>query len=248
MKMMRAAWVFSALLLGGCATSTAVDSNKVSDADAANYNLQLGASYLKQGNLAVAKDKLERARKQNPRDATVHTMLAVLYEQLNEPRKADTEYRDALRLAPESPDVQNSYAVYLCRNQRVDEGVKYFGRAAANRLYRTPWAAYTNAGVCLRAAKRDDDAQRQFALALASNPQYDEAVFQMGTLEFDQQRLIDARTRVDAWLLQNASTPDLLLLGWRVADAQQDGVAKARFATALRRDYPDSVQARSLTP
>jgi len=42
--------------------------------------------------------------------------------------------------------VVNNYAVYLCQNGRTDEGVRRFEEAAHNALYRTPEAAYTNAG------------------------------------------------------------------------------------------------------
>lgn len=235
------------LPLVACST-TQVDAPAVSETDAASYNLALGAGYLKQNNLAVAKEKLERARKQNPRDANIRAMLALLYERLDDKKKAEKEYREALRLAPDNPDVQNSYAIYLCRIDRVSEGVAYFERAAANRLYRTPWAAYTNAGVCLHNAKRNDEAQQRFTQALAINPLYSEAVYQMGELELEGQQLIAGRTRVDAWLLQNKPTADLLLLGWRIASAQHDAEGTARYATALRKNFPDSPQARSLTP
>ncbi|MFT3904758.1 MAG: type IV pilus biogenesis/stability protein PilW [Steroidobacteraceae bacterium] len=231
--------------LAACTTQQVV-VDKTSDIDAAAYNLQLGAGYLSQGNLAVAKEKLERARKQNPKDANVRSMLALLYERLDDSKKADTEYRAALRLAPENPDVQNSYAIYLCRGGRIDEGVKYFESAAANRLYRTPWAAYTNAGVCLHNAQRNPEARQRFARALAANPAYDEAAYQMGELELEQGDLIGARTRVDAWLIQNKPTADLLLLGWRVAMKQGDNEAAARYAKLLRASFPDSPQARAL--
>ena len=67
---------FATLLLAGCGGSP---SKPGSNTDAATYNLQLGVAYLQQGNLAVAKEKLERAYQQNPRDAEVHGALALLY-------------------------------------------------------------------------------------------------------------------------------------------------------------------------
>ncbi len=96
----------------------------------------------------------------------MHSARGMLYDRLGKPEKADNEFRTALRLAPHDPDMINNYAVYLCQNGRTDEGVKNFLEAARNPLYRTPEAAYTNAGVCLRAAKRDDEARAAFMKAL----------------------------------------------------------------------------------
>jgi type IV pilus assembly protein PilF len=89
---------------------------------------------------------------ENPNDPNVHSAMAMLQDRLGHPEKADKEFKAALSLGPRSPDVLNNYAIYLCRNGRVDEGVKSFEEAAHNALYRTPEAAYTNAGVCLRGA------------------------------------------------------------------------------------------------
>jgi Tfp pilus assembly protein PilF len=46
--------------------------------------------------------------------------------------------------------------------------------------------------------------------------------------------------------MNNASTPDLLLLGWRVAQAQSDPTGADGYARRLARDFPDSEQSRAL--
>ena len=83
----------------------------------------------------------------------------------------------------------NNYAVFLCSHGRADEGVRNFEQAAANPLYPTPWAAFTNAGVCLRAAHRDGEAAARFDRALRSNPAYSEAVFQASDLDLPNKNL-----------------------------------------------------------
>jgi type IV pilus assembly protein PilF len=140
----------------------------------------------------------------------------------------------------------NNYAVFLCSHERADEGVRYFEQAATNPLYRTPWAAYTNAGVCLRAAHRDADAAQRFARALRSNPAYSEAVFQASDLDFQQQKLADARFRIDVFMLTNPATPDLLLLAYRIAQVQKDATAQQRYAIRLSKEFPNSDQAHAL--
>ena len=69
-------------------------------------------------------------------------------------------------------------------------------QAAVNPLYRTPWAAYTNSGVCLRAAQRNAEAETRFARALQIRPAYAEAVLQAADLELATQRGASALKRV----------------------------------------------------
>ncbi len=230
-------------LLAGCATNTAQDKR---NKDAASYNVQLGLAYLNQGDLQQAKDKLDRAVKQNPDSADVHSARAYLFEHLNDPAQADSEFRTALRIAPHDPQIINNYAVYLCQTGRTDEGVKRFLESARNALYQTPWAAYTNAGVCLHAAKRDDEARTNFQRALQIRPNFPEATYQLANLEFARGELLPARQRIDAYLGSFEETPDLLLLGVRVARAQGDKMAAQRYARKLQLDFPSSDQARAL--
>lgn len=236
---------FAALILAACA-SHSQPLHMANQREAAADNTQLGIQYMNQGDLNLAKLKLDRALDEDPGNANVHSARAMLFERMNQLAKADEEFRTALKLAPHDPDVINNYAVYLCQNGRTDEGVKRFLEAAHNALYRTPQAAYTNAGVCLRAAKRDDEARADFNAAIQLRPNYAEAVFQLSNLDFDHAQLAAARARIDSYISTYDATPDLLLLGVRVARAQGDAMAAQRYSRRLLLDYPGSDQARAL--
>jgi type IV pilus assembly protein PilF len=235
--------------LGACVSSQAPMSS--SDRakrleDASTANTQLGIAYMRQGEIRLAKEKLDRALMENPNSAEVHGARAMLFDRMGEPKDADSEFKTALSLAPHDPDVSNNYAVYLCQIGRTDEGVHRFEQVARNALYRTPWVAYTNAGVCLRTAKRNADAVKNFKQALVIHPNFAEAVYQLGDLQFQDGNLTDARKQVDVYLGAFDETPDLLLLGVRIARAQKDRVAASLFARKLRLDFPSSAQARAL--
>lgn len=229
--------------LPGCASHKEAEKKS---ADASTYNTQLGISYLRQGDINLAKDKLDRALKENPDNPEVHSARAMLFDRMNEPAQADAEFKTALRLAPNDPDVSNNYAVYLCQTGRATEGVKRFEVVAHNALYRTPWVAYTNAGVCLRTAKRNPEAVKNFRQALSIHPNFAEAAYQLGDLMLQEGNLTDARAMVDSYLNAFDETPDLLLLGVRVARAQNDRVAFALYSRKLRLDFPSSAQAKAL--
>jgi type IV pilus assembly protein PilF len=237
---------FAAVLLCACVSKSSTPLHMANSQEAAADNVQLGIQYMNQGDLGIAKLKLDRALEEDPGNPNVHSARAMLFERMNQLPKADEEFRTALKLAPHDPDVVNNYAVYLCQNGRTDEGVKHFLEAAHNALYRTPQAAYTNAGVCLRAAKRDDEARVQFNAALQLRPNFGEAAYQLASLDYDHGQLAAARTRIDGYMSTYDATPDLLRLGVRVAHKQGDALAAQKYARRLLLDYPGSEQARSL--
>jgi type IV pilus assembly protein PilF len=232
------------LLLAACVTTPHQSTAK--QHDAAAYNVQLGIDYLNQGELERAKEKLDKALSQNPESADVHSARAELFQRLGDPAKADAEFRTALRLAPHDPRLINNYAVYLCQSGRTDDGVKRFLEAARNPIYQTPEAAYTNAGVCLHAAKRDEEARANFMRALQVRPNFAEAAFQLASLQFQHGELAPARAGIDAFMASFPETADLLLLGVRVARAQGDQLGALRYARKLQLDFPGTDQARAL--
>ena len=233
------------LWLCACVTTSTGDEH-VSSAAAGAANRQLGSAYLQQGNLPVAKEKLERAVEQAPKDPVIRGLLAMLYHRLGDDKRAEKEYRLALELAPGDPEQLNNYAVFLCDVGRADEGVSRFEEAARNPLYRTPWAAYTNAGVCLRGVKRDAEAVPLFRRALQVQPDYAEAVVQLADLDLTQKRAAEAYKRVADFMKSNPPNAELLLLGWRAARELKDPIGAAQMAWRLQSEFPDSDQAHTL--
>jgi type IV pilus assembly protein PilF len=242
--------VLAAALLVGCVTSNSeggkpLKQDQPKDA-AAKYNIQLGTAYLQQGNYPLAKEKLERSLKQNPKDANVHTSLGLLYDRTGDPKGADKHFREALRLAPNNPDVSNNYAIYLCKNGRTEEGVQRFMAVAASKFYRTPEVALTNAGVCLRSAKRFDEAQQKFTGAIRQRPNYSEPTVQLASMYLEREQVAEARKVIDTYVGAFKPDPDVLLMGVTVARAAKDRVSEEKYSRTLRLEFPDSAQARAL--
>ena len=235
-------------LLAGCVTSDGSKPLKQEDPkiSAAKANVQLGTAYLQQSNFPLAKEKLERSLKQNPKDPDVHTSLGWLYDRTGETKLAEQHFREALRLAPDKPDLVNNYATILCKTGQVDEGVEKFSSVAVSKYYRTPEVALTNAGVCLRNAKRLDEAQPKFAAAIKARPNYSEATVQLASLHLERERYADARKVVDTYLSAFKPNADVLLIGVMVSRAQKDKLAEEKYSRTLRMEFPDSGQARAL--
>ena len=240
--------VMLGIALAGCVSDDGRKPLKQesSDVTASKYNIQLGTAYLQQGNYALAREKLERAVKQNPKDPDVHTSLGLLYDRTGEVKLADKHFREALRLDPDKPDLGNNYAIYLCKNGRVDEGVERFTAVANNKFYRTPEVALTNAGVCLRGAKRLDEAEKKFAGAIRARPNYSEATVQLASLHLERSQTAEARRVVDTFINAFKPNPDVLFAAVQVARAGKDKLAEEKYSRALRLEFPDSAQARAL--
>jgi type IV pilus assembly protein PilF len=243
-----ARWLAALIILLPFSSVVAQEPQMLASDEAAIANLQLGISYMRQGNLALAREKIDKALRQAPKNADVHTAAAMLEERLGKTREAEMHHRTALRLAPTRPELSNNYAVYLCRIGKHADGVKRFVEVAANKLYATPQTAFTNAGVCARAGKQPDQAVGYFKRAMQIMPNHAEAVVQLADLELSRGRLKEAREEVDRYLTTFRANPDVLLSCVQVARAQADKLAEERCARRLRTDFAGSEAARRLPP
>ena len=92
-------------------------------------NTQLGLSYLQNGQLDLAWERLNTALKADPDYATAHNGIALVYDRLNEPVKAEEHFKTAIALNPADSAALTNYGAFLCQHDRVEEGEKYFEKA-----------------------------------------------------------------------------------------------------------------------
>ena len=98
--------------LTGCSQSPSkkpVDKRKQ-----AEINTQLGIAYLRKGMHEQSMQKLEKALKQDSRYAPAHDAIAVLYEQIGDPDKAEKHYKRSLALDSKNASTLNNYGQFLC--------------------------------------------------------------------------------------------------------------------------------------
>ncbi len=240
--------ILSASLAGACVTTGGKpEPDAKSISDAAGYNLQLGVTYMRQGQMEVALEKLERSVKQDPDRADTHTALAILHTRLGNLERAESEYRRSLRLEPDNSSTLNNYGVFLCKRGNYDDAMESFGKAVTDPLYRTPAAAYTNAGLCAHDNGKIGQAESYFRLALRADPKFTGALLQLANLSFNGEIYLQARAFMDRYMASAAAaTPDALWLGLRVEKALGDKAAAGAYSTQLLKNFPDSVEARWL--
>jgi type IV pilus assembly protein PilF len=214
-------------------------------AEAGRINARLAMEYLKRDQLQIAREKVDKALVQNPKDVNVQLAAGLVYERLHETRDAEKHFRQAVRVAPDSPEALNALGAFLCRNKQQAKGEEMFLKAAANPVYRTPFVAYTNAGVCARSAGNLEQAERYLRQALTSRVDYPETYAQLAGVLHERGSDLQARAFVERYLAVAPATADMLLLGHNIEVALKDENAASAFRERLQKEFPDSEQARA---
>jgi type IV pilus assembly protein PilF len=110
--------------------------------EAAVVNTELALAYMKEGNLAAAREKIDKALQQNSRTAGTQMAAGFIYDQLNDKRKAATHYEQAVKLAgKDNPDVVANAAVFFCMNGDPKRGRPRKARSTVARTSPLPTPA-----------------------------------------------------------------------------------------------------------
>lgn len=240
----------ASIALAACAASGQRPSDRPSsEQDAAALQVKLGQEYMAKGELETAQEKLRRALELDPKSIDANTLLAVLNERIRRPEIAERFYRRAVELKPEDGSANNNLGAFLCAKGRYDEAEEHFRRAIDDPFYRTPGAAFANAGVCARQAGRQDAAETYLRRALELDKGNLVALAEMANLS--HLRGDDLRARAFIQRFEARAEPDaaMLLLALRVERKLGDGKAAERYEQQLRDRHPDvELPSESTTP
>jgi type IV pilus assembly protein PilF len=231
-------------LLCGCVTSTTQTRKFEETDDAADYNYQLGVQYFKNGNYALARDRLTRAIDFDPKMAEAHSILALTYVQLSNSRLATEHFDQSVRYGPNDQDVRNAYAVFLCGQGDYDEARKQFDRAINIRENDNPEIMMSNAGVCMAKKPDFELAEQYFRQAIARRPNYGEALIQLAALKHRTDDNLTARAFLQRYLAYNEASAAVLYLAIQIETELGMDREATDYLNRLLRDFPDSPEAR----
>jgi type IV pilus assembly protein PilF len=249
--------LFTMLLpLAGCVT-THTDSNelvksmpKTSKAEqaeqAARVHTELGQRYMANGDLKSALEKLQMALQFDPNYAPAHTVIAVLYERINNMPLAEENYRKAQQLAPTKGAENNNLGQFLCRTGKAGEALAYFKKAVSDPFYQTPDMALTNAGICQLQTNDVKGAEVSFRDAVARNPANAEALFQLANALYLHNDAFRARAFIQRFDALGQPTPAALKLGYDIESRLGNREGALTYSKRLQSQFPDSEQARNL--
>lgn len=232
-------------LASGCVSSTTTGAiEREPSGDAAEYNYELGRSYLQNENFELARDRLERAIDIEPRMAKAYMALGMTYEALDNPRLATDSYEKAVRFAPRDFNILNAYAVYLCKQQDYAEARRYFERAANHPENDDAEQTFTNAGLCMAQKPDLEAAEIFFREALERKSTYGEALLQLCLLKFQQQDYLGARAFLQRFMDSHRSTAGVLFLAAEIEGKLGNDRGRTEYVNRLLREFPESAEAR----
>ena len=237
--------VLSGFLASACvSTTTGSPAPEADAADAAELNYQLGARYYQNGKYDLARDRLLLAIELQPKMAVAHTTLGMTYEALDNLRLATESYKNAVRVAPRDFDVQNAYAVFLCRQRDFDGAREYFEKAAEHPKNDNAERTLTNAGLCMAQKPDAAEAERLFRAALDRRATYGEALLQMCLLKFRAEEYMSSRAFLQRLMSSSPSTPGILLLAAEIEGKLGNERGREEYVNQLLRQFPESPEAR----
>lgn len=257
-------WALAATLLGfalaGCGSSaprreepapqpvqSSPQPTPATPAERARIHTELGASYYQIGQFGVALDELNQAIEADPKYVPAHNSLGLVYMGLRQDDKARASFERALRLDGNDSDANNNFGMFLCDRRFEKESVRYFLAALKNPLYKSPWEAYVNAGVCTRRSGDEKAAEQYFQKALQLQPSDPRTLINLAQLYYQQSDLEKSSAALSRYM-QVVQNPDAsaLWLGVRMERLLGDRNAMASYSSQLRGRFPSAPETRAL--
>ncbi len=240
------------LLVGACTTQPVVDSSSTStqrsgqNQEAAELNIQLGASYIANGEYQLADDKLKKAFKQDPQSSVARWTYAILQEKLNQPKAAEYYYKEALKINAKDSRGQQNYASFLCRNQRYEEANVHFTKALADPLFANREATSLTAGVCAMEIPNYPAAENHLAEVLRVNQRNRVALYQLAKLHFKQKNYAVSQSYLRDFEEVSNHTPESLWLAYQTERGLGNTRIAQSYAKLLSKQFPGSKEAQLL--
>jgi type IV pilus assembly protein PilF len=212
----------------------------VNDSDArkrARIRLELAYNYFREKQVKTALDEIRQALAIDPEFPDAYSLRALILFDIGEMRDAEADFRRALQLLPQDPDINNSYGWFLCQTNREAESMRYFNVAARNPLYQTPEKPLQNAGICSMRVKDWKTAESYLMRAFERDGGNVVAVYNLGLLYLrsgDYERAWYYAERLKKMMQPSAES---LWLAIRIAHKRNDQPMKDSMATQLRRGF-----------
>ena len=244
-------WPILVLALAGCA----VNGKR---AELADINYQLGVGYYRQGDYAMALEKLKKAEDLRPARVDVLMVEGLAYQALGRWAEAEAAFRRALELLePDDEgdlpaarnlalagDLHNNYGAFLCARGRYREAMDQFRAALAQPGYRTPEAAWENLGLCALRAGERATAQEALEKALVLDPNRPAGLVALARLRWEAGDADGAERLLARARALGPLGPEGLWLAIEMGRAQ--GRPTDQDERALRERHPGSPEAAQL--
>jgi hypothetical protein len=154
-------------------------------------------AHIDAGDPAAAEALLRAALALDPDAAALHANLAFALAAGGDVDTAETHYRRAIALAPDEPQTYLNLGAMLTAQHRPDDALAVYAAAPASP------ALLSNRGMALVGLAREEEAEACYRQALALDPDYRKAAFNLAYLLLRQGRWEEGWLLLDArdWLV-----------------------------------------------
>ena len=231
-----------ASLLGGCVTTGDVDPMRTAKGrdEARDAYVQLGIAYIQQGDTQRAKVPLKNALELDSSNADAHAALAMAFQLEMESKLADEHFRKALSQRPNDARLLNNYGGFLFEQQRYQDAMNTYLKAAEDNLYPERSRVFENLGLTALQLNQREQAKQHFQRALRLSSRQPRALLEMAVMSYEDKEYVPARRYYDSYSEMAPQNARSLLLGARLAEVFEDRDRAASLGLQLRRLYPAS--------
>lgn len=248
-------------LLWGCTTTSpqgdaahgsvelAVSRQETSDPgrQRAKVHTELGKLYLRNAHHEVALNEARIALESDSSYAPAYSLRGLIYMALRKNDFAEDNFRQALGMARNDPEINNDYGWFLCQNGRAKESIAYFQVAINNRIYNEPGRALANAGRCAVEAKDDAQAERFLSRAVSTDRNSAiAALYWLADIQYRSNRHAEAQRNIKELHGLIEPTAESAWLGLRIDRKLGDREGEARHTGIMRRKYRESAEYQKL--
>jgi type IV pilus assembly protein PilF len=206
----------------------------------ARVRLELAAGYYEQGQFMVALDEVKRSLAADPTFGPAYNLRGLIHRQINEPRLAEADFREALRRQPRDADSMHNLGVFYCDAGRYAEANALFARAVEVPAYQNAATSWMMLGICQARAGNSEEARRSLARSFELDAGNPITTFNLALLLHqagDHTRAQFYIRRLNNSELANAQS---LWLGMQVEHALNNREVVRQLSDQLRRRFPDS--------
>ncbi len=235
--------------LGACSSSSVKEpSRQEKTEEISRIKTQLALEYMQAKDYRLATSTIEEALEANRKNEIAWLMRAQIFQFLKVNDKAAASFQEALRLKPDSAEINNNYGWFLCSAlNNPNAAMPYFDKALADPTYPAPNVAYMNKGICSAKMGQFSLSQSYLERSIATAPG-----FMPARKELARTKLMAGEVSVaDQYFRQYQSQVDMLsaddlLLGWKIAKAMGNSQAAYEYEAQIRANYPYSDELQTI--
>jgi cellulose synthase operon protein C len=161
--------------------------NNPRDVDALVYKGQI---QLRKNDTSGAQNSLQNALSNDPNNAVAHYQLGIAYEQGHDPVRAESEWREAVRIRPDLTDAQRALAALELQRGDVDALLATAQQIATAQPYSPD--GYLLKAIAEVHQQKYSDAQQDAEQAMQRAPQSPAPYIQLGNIQLAQKHFPDA--------------------------------------------------------